>query len=62
MKGLCALRRAFGLRLLSIDHHFVQGWEMAYLKLIERALSYVNLILVQGGDQYSIARLTSPPF
>ena len=32
------------------------------LKPIERALSYVNLILVQGGDQYSIARQTRPPF
>jgi len=32
------------------------------LKPIERALSYVDLILVQGGDQYSIARQTRPPF
>jgi len=32
------------------------------LKLIERALSNVNPILVQGGDQYSIARPTSLPF
>ena len=31
-KGLCALKSAFGLRILSIDHHLVQGWEMAYFK------------------------------
>ena len=24
-KGLCALKRTFGLRILSIDHHLVQG-------------------------------------